>query len=135
MPSDSSFKFAEAPGIAFWQVFINTCRPPFNNLALRQAWAYTIDREAILQAAAFGLGTVANSIFTPGLADFYQKDLKPLPHDLDMAKKKLAEGGQPNGFEFEFVAINIGPFQTMAQILQAEAAWTSSSSTRTRASC
>ena len=120
--SDKSLQLVEAPGIAAWNVFIHAQNPPFNNLALRQAWAYTIDREAILQAAAFGSGTSANTIFSPGFGDYYLKDLKPLPRDLDMAKKKLAEGGMPNGFEFEFVAINVGPFQTIAQILQAQAA-------------
>ena len=120
--SDKSLQLVEAPGIATWNVFIHAQNPPFNNLALRQAWAYTIDREAILQAAAFGSGTAANTIFSPGFGDYYLKDLKPLPRDLDMAKKKLAEGGMPNGFEFEFIAISVGPFQTIAQILQAQAA-------------
>lgn len=120
--SDKSLQLVEAPGLAFWNVYIHAQNPPFNNPALRQAWAYTIDREAILQAAAFGSGSVANTVFSPAFADYYQKDLKPLPRDLDMAKKKLAEGGMPNGFEFEFVAINVGPYQTIAQILQAQAA-------------
>jgi peptide/nickel transport system substrate-binding protein len=120
--SDKSLQLIEAPGIATWNVFIHAQNPPFNNLALRQAWAYTIDREAILQAAAFGSGAVSNTVFAPGFGDYYLKDLKPLPRDLDMAKKKLAEGGQPNGFEFEFIAISVGPFQTIAQILQAQAA-------------
>jgi peptide/nickel transport system substrate-binding protein len=119
---DRSLQLVEAPGLAFWNVYIHAQNPPFNDLALRQAWAYTIDREAVLQAAAFGSGTVANTVFSPAFADYYQKDLKPLPRDLDMAKKKLAEGGMPSGFEFEFVAINVGPYQTIAQILQAQAA-------------
>jgi peptide/nickel transport system substrate-binding protein len=65
---------------------------------------------------------VANTPFSPAFADFYLKDQNVLPRDLNMAKQKLAEGGQPNGFEFEFVAINVGPYQTIAQILQAQAA-------------
>jgi peptide/nickel transport system substrate-binding protein len=120
--SDKTLKLIEAPGVQAWNLVLHGQNEPFKNLALRQALAYTIDRDAILQAAGFGSGTVANSMITPGLADFYQKDLKPLPRDLDMAKKKLAEAGKPDGFEFEYVAINIGPFQTIAQFVQAQAA-------------
>jgi peptide/nickel transport system substrate-binding protein len=120
--SDKSVQLVEAPGIQAWNLVLHGQNEPFKSLALRQALAYTIDREAILQAAGFGSGTVANSMITPGLADYYQKDLKGLPRDLEMAKKKLAEAGKPNGFEFEYVAINIGPFQTIAQIVQAQAA-------------
>jgi peptide/nickel transport system substrate-binding protein len=120
--TDKSLQLVEAPGVQAWNLVLHGQNEPFKSLALRQALAYTLDREAILQAAGFGSGTVANSMITPGLADFYQKDLKPLPRDLEMAKKKLAEGGKPNGFEFEYIAINIGPFQTIAQIVQAQAA-------------
>src|SRR5215470_2806076 len=94
--TDKTLKLIEAPGVQAWNLVLHGQNEPFKSLQLRQALAYTIDREAILQAAGFGSGTVANSMITPGLADFYQKDLKPLPRDLDMAKKKLAEGGMPN---------------------------------------
>ena len=119
---DSSLKLVEAPGIAYWQVYINSSRPPFDNVALRQAFAHSIEREAVLQAAAFGSGQIANTPFTPAFADFYLPDLKVLPRDIATAKQKLQEGGQPNGFEFELLTTNLGVFQTTTQIIQAQLA-------------
>ncbi|MCC6177973.1 MAG: hypothetical protein IT305_21950 [Chloroflexi bacterium] len=119
---DKSLTLVEAPGIAFWQVYINSSRPPFDNVALRQAFAYSVDRDAVLQAAAFGSGQIANSPFTPAFADFYLPDLKVLPRDLGLARQKLQEGGQPNGFEFELLTTNLSVFQATTQIVQAQLA-------------
>ncbi len=119
---DSSLTLVEGPGIAFWQVYINASRPPFDNVALRQAFAHAIDREAVLQAAAFGSGQIANTPFSPAFADFYLPDVKVLPRDLNLAKQKLQEGGRPNGFEFELLTTNLSVFQTTTQIVQAQLA-------------
>ena len=41
---------------AIWYVALNTANPPFNNVQLRQAVAWAMPYEQILQASLFGRG-------------------------------------------------------------------------------
>ncbi|MBI2304707.1 MAG: ABC transporter substrate-binding protein [Chloroflexi bacterium] len=79
---------------------INQRRFPFNIKALRQAFTYAVDREAIVKAVFLGLNQVAGGFFGPVHA-YYDPAIKPLPYDPVKAKEKLKEGGYPEGFEFE----------------------------------
>src|SRR5690606_31707552 len=49
--------------VGFWA--FNTSKAPFDNAKVRQALAYAINREAILQAVYFGHATAANSVLPP----------------------------------------------------------------------
>src|SRR5207247_3590638 len=42
------------PSLSYNLLFVNTKRPPLDNIKVRQAIAYAIDRNAIIQAVAFG---------------------------------------------------------------------------------
>jgi peptide/nickel transport system substrate-binding protein len=73
---------------------------PAKGQAIRQAMSMAIDRETILKKVLFGLGTLTTSplIQFPSIAT----DLDPAwtaPYDPDQAKKLLAQGGYPHGFE------------------------------------
>jgi len=78
---------------------INVKNPPFDNLKVRQAVAYAIPYQKIMDAALFGLakpmfGAPSNEATEP---------VWPQPHkyktDLAKAKQLLAEAGYPEGFE------------------------------------
>ena len=71
--------------------------PPFaGNLALREAFAYAIDRERLVEVVFQGIGVPAYSFLPPGMP-CHNPDLKPYSFDPDMAMQKLAEAGYPNG--------------------------------------
>ena len=78
-------------------------RPPFDNILVRQALNYAIDREALINgflegAATIAVGPEATSI--PGASsDLFQYTYNP-----EKAKQLLAEAGYPNGFEIDFVS-------------------------------
>ncbi|HWK45867.1 MAG TPA: ABC transporter substrate-binding protein [Stellaceae bacterium] len=87
---------------AITYIGMNCTKPPFNNLKVRQAVAYALPYQKIMDAALFGL---ANPMFggtsaTPTTAAWPQ----PLPYNTDIAKAKalLAEAGYPEGFETVF---------------------------------
>lgn len=78
---------------------MNVKNPPFDNPKVRQAIAYAIPYQKIMDAVLFGL---ARPMFGAP-ADRATEVAWPQPHDyntdLEKAKALLAEAGYPNGFE------------------------------------
>jgi peptide/nickel transport system substrate-binding protein len=77
---------------------INNKRPPFDNLKVRQAIAYAIDRQSIIDGAMFGMGTPIGSHFAPHHPAYV--DLTGMfPHDPAKARALLAEAGFADGIK------------------------------------
>jgi peptide/nickel transport system substrate-binding protein len=93
-------KVASTPiGNGIWYLGMNCKNPPFNNVKVRQAVAYAIPYQKIMDAVMFGL---ANPMY--GAEDNVTTGyVWPQPHgykaDIAKAKALLAEAGMPNGFE------------------------------------
>jgi len=66
---------------------------PFNNLKLRQAFKYLVDRKALVGAALFGQGTVGNDLPLPPGNFYVPADLPQYDQDLAKAKKLFEESG------------------------------------------
>ena len=78
---------------------MNVTKPPFDNLKVRQAVAYAIPYQKIMDVVMYGL---ANPMF--GAPADRETDVSwPQPTkyltDIDKAKALMAEAGYPNGFE------------------------------------
>jgi peptide/nickel transport system substrate-binding protein len=77
---------------------MNNGRKPFNDLKVRQALSYAVDRKAIIDGAMFGYGIPIGSHFSP--ADPGYVDLTGLyAYDPAKARELLKEAGYPNGFK------------------------------------
>jgi peptide/nickel transport system substrate-binding protein len=76
---------------------MNMQKPPFDNILVRQAIAYAIDKEAVNIVATDGRGTVANDVISPNTFG-HNFDLEAYPHDPEKAKELLAQAGFPDGF-------------------------------------
>ena len=71
---------------------LNNKKPPLDNLKVRQAIAYAIDRKAIIDGAMDGLGAPIGSHLTPNDPGYV--DLTGMyPHDPAKAKALLKEAG------------------------------------------
>ncbi len=82
-------------------VAMNNTREPFDNLLVRQAITHAIDKEAIVQGAFFGLGTIIGSHMSP--AEPYYIDLSDTyAYDPERARELLAEAGYADGLTFSF---------------------------------
>jgi peptide/nickel transport system substrate-binding protein len=81
--------------------FILNCgQPPFDNMALRQALQYALDREGLHRAVFFETGVIGYGPVHPPGSWAFDPDWKPFERSLDVAREKLAEGGMPDGFAF-----------------------------------
>jgi peptide/nickel transport system substrate-binding protein len=80
---------------------MNNSRGPLANKLVRQAITHAIDKEAIVNGAMFGLGTVIGSHMSP--SESYYLDLsETYPYDPERARTLLAEAGYPEGFTINF---------------------------------
>jgi len=79
---------------------INMAMKPFDDVRVRKAIAYAIDKKAIVDAFYAGFGEPAKEFMPPSLWG-YDPDIEDYPYDPAKAKELLAEAGFPNGFETE----------------------------------
>jgi peptide/nickel transport system substrate-binding protein len=78
-------------------VQLNTTKKPFDDVRVRQALNYAIDKEAIIKSVLYGNAKPAASAL-PIMA-YHNTELKPYPFDVAKAKALLAEAGLANGFK------------------------------------
>lgn len=74
----------------------NMKKAPLDDLRVRQAISYAIDKEGIVFATLEGIGTPAVGAFGPNEA-WTNQDLKGYPYDPEKAKALLAEAGYEAG--------------------------------------
>ena len=98
----------------------NEKHKPFQDVHVRRAISFAIDRAALIKAVLFGNGTVANS-FMPPTTPYYDKATPGLQFDLASAKKEMALSSTPNGFSTTLlIGAGSADALTVAQILQQE---------------
>jgi glutathione transport system substrate-binding protein len=88
-----------APSIIARWLAPNTLKKPYDDIRVRQALNYAIDKNALVKVVFNGFGEPLDSVIPPNLA-FHVKQ-GPWPYDPAKAKQLLAEAGYPNGFETE----------------------------------
>ena len=75
--------------------YMDTTKPPFNDNRVRQAIRLIADRQALVDSAISGYGTVGNDIVGKGLP-FYDDALPQRVQDIAKAKSLLKAAGQEN---------------------------------------
>ena len=100
-------------------VYINNASEPFNNIKVRQALSYAIDRSMIMDFLADGRGAAVGSSMYPAFAKYFRPELVDYYQvDVEKAKQLLAEAGYPDGFEMTItVPSNYQPHVDTAQIV------------------
>ena len=99
----SSVKVFNGPTLYVFQIFLNWAKPPFDNIKVRQAFNFAIDRETFVKAALAGLAEPAY-MNLPKAHWAYDKSVAGLyPYDPDKARKLLAEAGFKDGISIELV--------------------------------
>ena len=90
--NDPNLQLFEREGLNIFYVGMNNMIAPWDNLNLRQAVAYAIDKQRIVDNFYPPGSTVANQ-FMPSAIFGYTEGLEPLPYDPEMARQLLADSG------------------------------------------
>ena len=97
----SNVKVFNGPTLYVFQIFLNWGKPPFDNIKVRQAFNFAIDRVTFVKAALAGLAEPAY-MNLPKAHWAYDKSVAELyPYDPDKARKLLVEAGFKEGTVIE----------------------------------
>lgn len=121
------------PQVNYHYFALNLDNPLFQDVRVRQAMMYGLDREAILEVALLGEGRIANHAINPILAA-YNDNVNKYPYDPERAAELLDEAGWvmgPDGvrvkdgqrFEFELL-VDRGNVTREQEALIAQENWT-----------
>ncbi len=98
LQADPRFTVRIGPSEAETIVALNNRRAPLNDVRVRRALSYAVDRRAIIDKAMFGYGQPIGSHYPPQNPGYV--DLTGLyPHDAAKARALLAQAGYPHGFD------------------------------------
>ncbi|MEJ1160614.1 ABC transporter substrate-binding protein [Prosthecomicrobium sp. N25] len=117
---DPKLKLDAADG-PFMALNFNGETGPFKDKRLRQAVAYAIRREEIVDAAFFGRGRPLTGLPIPPTSPYFNEAAsKYWGYDPDKAKKLMAEAGVPKGFACTLLSTaQYGMHKSTAEVVQA----------------
>ena len=117
-----------APSLGVFMLTLDQSTSPFDDIHVRKAIAYAVDREGLVQALLKGNGEAATALNPPEMwsgvlsADEVRAFYATLPgyqFDLEKAKAELAQSAHAGGFDITVPAPNADPY--MVNIMQSVA--------------
>jgi ABC-type transport system substrate-binding protein len=97
LEKDPNIKLDSTETLRVLYLSVNCYKKPFNDVRVRQAISYGIDKESIVKNIYQGRALVAQSMVTPLTTGYIP--WKRHPYDPEKAKKLLAEAGFPGGLK------------------------------------
>lgn len=94
--ADGSLKVIEVPVNVIHYAGFNITSEPWQNVKLRQALNYAVDRDTIAGKLLQGLESPADGVIPPSMPG-HQDNAMPYTYDPEKAKALLAEAGYPEG--------------------------------------
>jgi peptide/nickel transport system substrate-binding protein len=87
LKDDDSVHLAVTPSNDYWYLALNEARKPWNDVRVRQAIAYAIDRDAIVAATSYG--TAAKNELAIPKGNFWHTDYDKYTDNIEQAKRLL----------------------------------------------
>ena len=120
--ANKTLEVVKVPSIIIRYVAMNTMKKPFDDVRVREALNYAIDKNAFCKVVYGGYCKPAEGP-VPDLLKYSSAVQKGgWPYDPKKAKALLAEAGYPNGFETEMFSKNNSTYIRAMQFLQQQMA-------------
>ena len=101
-------------------LYLNNKEKPFDDVRVRQALSFAIDKKAIMDFVSDGKGTAIGSSMFPAFGKYYMPELNDTyTQNIEKAKELLSEAGYPDGFTLDItVPSNYSQHVETAQVLK-----------------
>jgi ABC-type transport system substrate-binding protein len=109
-----------APGMNVFGSRMDVSTPPFSDVRVRRALNHALDK-AHTARLLYGTTTPSHGALPPGMLG-YDPALGPYPHDVDLARRLLAEAGYPHGLDLEYLTYSDSEAERVAASLQSDLA-------------
>lgn len=96
--STPQVKYSKQPGVTVAYLGMNMLKKPFDNIKVRQAIVYAINRDTLVRRVFGSLGRPAKNPIPPSILG-YNEEIRFTPFDPEKSKQLLAEAGFPKGFK------------------------------------
>ena len=116
---EKDFNVAEGTMNLVQAMYLNNAVAPFDDVRVRQALCYAVDKQEIIDLAFDGYGSPIGSSMYPAFGKYFDDSLTNYyTKDVEKAKNLLAEAGYPGGFEMTItVPSNYKPHMDTAEVL------------------
>ena len=113
------FTVAEGTMNLVQALYLNNAVAPFDDVRVRQALSYAVDKQGIIDLAFDGYGSPIGSSMYPAFGKYFDEDLTDYyEYNPEKAKELLAQAGYPDGFEMTItVPSNYKPHMDTAEVL------------------
>ena len=101
-------------------LYMNVRVPPFNDVRVRQAVCWALDRRALVKVYS-GKAEAAGEFLPPGMPGAKRLG-RYMPRDVARARQLLAEAGYPNGFKTRLYGWTVEPGPRLLQVIQQQLA-------------
>ena len=108
LEADPNTLVLKAASSSYMNLAMDVREPPFDNVLVRKALQAATDREAILQAALFGIGAIAYDIPVTPSDPVFNPSCVPPDYDPELAKDLLAQAGYPDGIDLTLYTSTTG---------------------------
>ena len=118
--SDAEFHIEEGSMNLVQALYLNNAVAPFDNVIVRQALSYAINKRGIIDLAFDGYGIPLGTSMFPSFGKYYDEKLTDYyVYDTATAKDLLAAAGYPDGFDMTItVPSNYQPHVDTAEVIK-----------------
>lgn len=102
-------------------LYMNTTKAPFDDIRVREAMCWAIDRQDLIDTLAGGNGYVTPTIILPTQSYYSADAVTTYSYDPEKSKALLAEAGYPDGVTVELYYGTYSNMQQISELVQAQA--------------